>query len=301
MNMPENDPDGQAVIAGPRIVMRNFGGLGNRMVRYMVACRISRELGGWPIMGYELPEWGMVSKVAEPLAGKGFSTGWRHQLDIAALARRAAFERADYIEVESFGQRLEYFADRRAFFSGVFAGPPGNPIADNEVAINLRTGDIIDGYHRDYTPLPLAFYHQLIARTGLLPVFVGQVEDNWYNRALREQFPAARYVSGGVIEDFQTIRGARHVALAVSSFSWLAAWLSDRAQVIHMPVAGLFHPAQRGDIDLLPRDDPRWRFHVFAPGHFLASEQQKAILISRSAVKGGGQGQPAYMGYCAAP
>ena len=279
--------------------MRNFGGLGNRMIRFMLAHRISRELGGWPVVGYDLPEWGMVSPVEEPLQGTGFKTGWQHRQDIAALARRALAEQADYIEVDSFGQRLEYFSDQRAHFAALFAGPPGNPIADHELAINLRTGDIIDGYHRDYTPLPLAFYHRMLAETGLQPVFVGQIEDNWYNRALREQFPAARYLSGGVIEDFQTIRGARNVILAVSSFSWLAAWLSDRAEVIHIPVAGLFNPAQRPDIDLLPKTDPRWRFHQFAPAHFDASEEQKAVLVSRSAHPAAEGEQLAYLGYCA--
>lgn len=276
--------------------MRNFGGLGNRMIRFMLTHRIARELGGWPVVGYQLPEWGLVSPVAEPLEGTGFSTGPKHCQDIAAIARRAIAEQADYIEVQSFGQRLEYFAESRAFFADIFAGPPGSPIADHELAINVRTGDIIDGFHRDYTPLPLAFYHRLVSETGLQPVFVGQVEDNWYNRELRAQFPAARYLSGGPIEDFQTMRGAGNVVLAVSSFSWLAAWLSDRAQVIHMPLAGLFNPAQRGDIDLLPKGDPRWQFHQFAPGHFLASDEQKAILTSRTARRVTGQEQPSFLG-----
>lgn len=283
--------------AGPRVVMRNFGGLGNRMIRFMLARRIARELGGWPVVGYELPEWGMVSKVDWPLAGRGFATGWEHRQDIAAIADRARAEQADWVEVNSFGQRLEYFADERATFAALFRGPPGFPIADDELAINLRTGDIIDGYHRDYAPLPLAFYHRLVRETGLSPVFVGQVEDNWYNRALREQFPAARYLSGGALVDFQTMRGARNVVVAVSSFSWLAAWLSEQARTIHMAAAGLFNPAQRDDIDLLPLDDPRWHIHAFAPGHFTASDEQKAILTSRSAKPTNDERQAKFLGY----
>jgi len=104
-------------------------------------------------------------------------------------------------------------------------------------------------------------------------------------------------LSGGPIEDFQTMRGAKHVALAVSSFSWLAAWLSGRVQVIHMPLAGLFNPVQRSDIDLVPRGDSRWRCHRFTAGHFLASDEQKAILTSRYAVQGAGNEQPSFLGY----
>lgn len=261
--------------------MNNFGGLGNRMVRYMLAQRIAAELGGWPVVGHQMPEWGLVSDQPDQPQGRGFSTGRAHRQDVAGIARRALAEQVDHVLVESFGQRLEYFADQRARFAALFAGPPGNPIADDELAINIRTGDIVDGYHPDYTPLPLAFYHRLVFETGLRPVFVGQLQDNWYNRALRAQFPQARFLSGGVIEDFQTVRGARHVVPAISSFSWLAAWLSDRAEVIHLPVAGLFNPLQRGDIDLLPRDDPRWRFHLFVPGRYEGADGQKAILASR--------------------
>jgi hypothetical protein len=147
--------------------------------------------------------------------------------------------------------------------------------------------------------LPLAFYHRLVRETGLRPVFVGQVQDNWYTRALREQFPGARYLSGGVVEDFQTMRGARNVVVAVSSFSWLAAWLSDRAQAIHLPAAGLFNPAQRDDIDLLRPGDPRWQVHRFAPGHFTASEEQKAVLTSRLARPASDTGGLTFLGFAA--
>lgn len=283
-----------------RVVMRNFGGLGNRMIRFMLAHRIARELGGWPVVGYDLPEWGMVSPVEDPLPGYGFATGPAHRQDIAAIAARVAAEQANYVEVDSFGQRVEHFADQRGHFATIFVGPQGQPIADDELAINIRTGDIIDGYHRDYMPLPLAFYHRLLAQTGLRPVFVGQLEDNWYNRQLRAQFPDARYLSGGPMADFQTMRQARHVVLAVSSFSWLAAWLSDRAETIHMPLAGLFNPAQRRDIDMVPQADPRWHFHAFAPGHFVADAQQKAILTSRHAFQGAGPQQASFLGFCLA-
>ncbi|MCC6736670.1 MAG: hypothetical protein IT534_11175 [Bauldia sp.] len=51
------------------------------------------------------------------------------------------------------------------------------------------------------------------------------------------------------------------MAVAVSTFSWLATWLSPRAETIALPVAGLFHPAARPDIDLLPIDDQRYRLY----------------------------------------
>ena len=110
-------------MSGPCIVMRNFGGLGNRMIRYMFAHRLARAMGGWPVVGYDMPEWGLVSPAANPFPGTGFSTGWGHVYNVAALATREAAEQVDYIEVEAFAQRLEYFAGERAHFAAVFAGP----------------------------------------------------------------------------------------------------------------------------------------------------------------------------------
>ena len=49
--------------------------------------------------------------------------------------------------------------------------------------------------------------------------------------------------------------------LSISSFSWLAAWLSEKALSIHMPIYGLFEPRNRQTF-LLPVDDPRWRFYA---------------------------------------
>lgn len=59
--------------------------------------------------------------------------------------------------------------------------------------------------------------------------------------------------------DFERLRSAKHVCLSISSFSWLAAWLSSLAKTIHMPVAGIFDP-RRGVQSLIPGDDARYRF-----------------------------------------
>jgi hypothetical protein len=48
----------------------------------------------------------------------------------------------------------------------------------------------------------------------------------------------------------------------VSTFSWLAAWLSD-AEQIFMPLSGLLNPMQSTDVDLAPLNDPRYRFFLF--------------------------------------
>src|SRR5262249_18772301 len=86
-------------------------------------------------------------------------------------------------------------------------------------------------------------------------------------QALRRRFSGAKFLTRrSAIEDFTTIRQARHVVLSISSYSWLAAWLSEMAESIHMPIYGLFDP-RNGQTFLLPVDDTRWRFYAIdGPG-----------------------------------
>ena len=75
--------------------------------------------------------------------------------------------------------------------------------------------------------IPPDFYEALLAETGLAPVFMGQIEDTPYLRTLRTRFPKARFLpSLGAAMDFARIRAARFIVPSISTFSWLAAWLS---------------------------------------------------------------------------
>ena len=81
-----------------------------------------------------------------------------------------------------------------------------------------------------------------------------------YTDALRRRYRDARFLPvSSPAADFQTLRCARRLVLSISSFAWLAAWLSESATAIHLPVAGLFDP-RRGRQNLLPLGDPRYRF-----------------------------------------
>jgi hypothetical protein len=267
----------------PVIYVRNFGGLANRMLRYMFADFLSRKAGGVKVTGFSLPEWGLVSPEQETPTGRGVATGRVHDVNIDVLIEGMQSGTIKWVDVDCYAMRLEYFGDRKAFFAELFTAERGHEIYDDEIAINIRTGDILNGLHPDYTPLPLAFYHRLVFETGLKPVFVGQVTGNWYADALHQQFQYARFVEGDSLTDFQTVRGAKSTALAVSSFSWLATFLSIEARHIHFPVAGLFNPRCRADINMLPIDDNRYRFYKFPMEKYVASDDQKAVLTSAPA------------------
>jgi hypothetical protein len=96
-------------------------------------------------------------------------------------------------------------------------------------------------------------------------VFIGQTHANPYMDRLREAFPNAIYrqPQDDPLVDFETIRQSRHVAIGVSTYSWLAAWLSRSAETIYLTVNGLFNPMQKPQVNLLPFGDDRFRFFLF--------------------------------------
>jgi hypothetical protein len=215
---------------------------------------------GLPVFGIEHP----------PLPGDGAAEEvvTADTVPLDRLARALAAGRLGRVDIRTYAQRMENFLPVEAYRPLLRArGPAWAGTGPDELLCNLRQGDILDGHHPDYVLLPIEFYADLVRETGLAPVFMGQLEDSPYMEALRARFPHARYLeSRGPAADFERIRLARNIVPAISTFSWLAAWVSDAARIF-MPVLGLFNPVQNRAVDLLPLDDARYRFYHF-PLHY---------------------------------
>lgn len=150
----------------------------------------------------------------------------------------------------------------------------------SELLVNVRGDEILSNCHPDYGPTPITFIRNLIEGSGLNPVFLGQLGDDYYSRALRAAFPDALFVpSRGAARDFEALRSAVNLVPAVSTFSWLASWLSS-AQTIHIPVLGMFNPMQRKDAWFLPHNDQRYKFYEFPVRKWNASSEQIREVIS---------------------
>jgi Glycosyl transferase family 11 len=265
------------------------GNLGNQMFRYMLAHHLADQVPGAQIVGYQMPDWGLCSTVEVPPWRAPFVVPARHRIDIKAVLRRLATHENDGLDIYAYAQRLEYFGHNLARFRNLFdARVAGAPIGDDEIAVSIRAGDILAGIHPDYFPLPISFYRSLLAPLRLRPVFVGQLDDSWYEHALRDAFPDARFLTHDTAcEDFQSLRHARHKVLAISTFSWLAGWLSAPDSIIHYPLAGLLNPSQRPQIDLAPLGDARYRFYVFPVWHYGGHAEDVAALLSARSRFGG--------------
>ena len=245
----------------PLIAILPSGGMGNRMFQVMLAHEIRNRAGVGHIAGCHLPRWGLEAPLPDaPPEPYVVLLNHAYDLDHAAYLLRTGIVRA--IMLVGWGMRLAYYKSPepdRALFQTTARS---HALRDDELLIHVRGDDILDLHHPYYFPMPFSYYEEVIAASGLSPVFIGQLDDNPYSDALRRRFAGAKFLARrSSIEDFTTIRQARHVVLSISSFCWLAAWLSEKALSVHMPVYGLFEP-RNGQTFLLPVDDSRWRFYA---------------------------------------
>jgi hypothetical protein len=247
------------------ISLHRLGRLANSMIQYMAALKLSRRIPGSVITGANLREWSIPlvenpdpSQFDEILVVSPSNAMAISTTEIVSISNRSS---SVNIVLEDHMQRMEFIDDPRSY-ADVFPASPRGGLGEKDLLIHIRTEDILVGVDH-YPLLPINYYHWLVHITGLNPVFCGQIDGSNYVQLLRAQFPKARFIeTADVIGDFQTIRSAANIALSVSTFCWLAALLSE-AKTIFLPLCGFFSPAIMREFDLLPTDDPRFRFIQF--------------------------------------
>ncbi len=275
-----------AELAGPCVFHMVYGEhWANAMIAYMAAHSLRRRLGDLRFSNFHMPEWGIVhASLAAAPGERTMTLEHRFRLDFRAIEREIRVSGVRRINSKCYSQRLEYFPEAE-FCRGLFqAGPHvGAAFGAGYVVCPIRGGETLRVVNGDYVQIPIGFYEEMIAQTGLRPVFMGQLAQNVYTDALRARFASAVFLpSISPMEDFQTIRRSQNIILSVSTFSWLAAWLSEARQII-MPLAGLFNPERCPDHDFIPYSEPRYRFFRF-PNY--APAQPAELMASLAAVEG---------------
>lgn len=249
--------------AVPVFHIEPHGGFASRMVQYMVALKFITLAPGCRISNVSLPAWGItLPSVALPPPVEAVDA--LHEVGIAALAERARSGAIRGVTFSGIGLRMDQLMPAAAY-RNIFRASVTMPIEITEQHLVCPLGSEATAEESGpFHPLtPVAFYAEIVAETGLLPVFIGDAVPRPYLDRLRTQFPQAQFVaSGNIMADFAMIRRAKTIVVGVNSFAWLAAWLSD-AERIFMTVNGLFNPMQYHFVDLLPFDDPRYLFTLF--------------------------------------
>lgn len=245
----------------PRVRIKPIGNMGNQMLQYMCALNIQRLTHGTEIVGYNLAQWGLEAAVPDDFDKRALRVG-SNLLDTHQIAKIINSKRAKDILLTGLGLRLTNFASQE-FYKDIFVRPTTTGYDERYVVLNVRGAEILGAVHPDYHPMPFSFFDTVIESSNAQPVFLGQLGEDTYSQKLRERYPNAIFhPSRGALSDFQTLRASHQIALSVSTFSWLAGWLSA-AEVIHYPLSGILNPQQRPDIDLTPTNDKRYNFYRF--------------------------------------
>jgi hypothetical protein len=244
-----------------RVQIAPVGNVGNQMLQYMTAMQIRRRASGVDICGHRMPLWGRT-KGCEPLRGRRVAVSGV-DIPVEAIARALRLRVVDELlllglslDVSVLGAPDEYrntFVPARSVEIDTFP---------EDLVVSVRAAEVLGDVHPDYGPLPLSIIDHVIGASGRRPVFVGQLGTDAYSTELRRRYPGAAFrPSQGPLEDFETLRHATSLLVSVSTFAWLAGWLSYNASAVHVPMLGFLNPAQRPDIDLLPTTDDRYHFY----------------------------------------
>ena len=239
------------------------GNFANYMMKYMAAIKISEMISEAKFSGYQFPYW----DIDFPDLPSQFHTTAvvRDDMQIDYLRILYLLEnRAKTIAMTGHYQRMENFPSierTRSLFR--LKDHLGTEFNDDFIVCPVRAGEILGAIHPGYTVIPVAFYKDVLSKETARPVFMGQIEPNQYIDDLRAAFPDAIFLpSQGAFADFHTICRARKIVLPVSTFAWLAAWMSNATKIV-LPVFGLFNFHAHPGNELLPVFDHRYEFYRF--------------------------------------
>lgn len=265
-----------------------YGNLGNQMFQYLLALAFAARVPA-VIRGHRMADWDLEDGEPPRRPNRVWVGVRRHQIPFDQIVELLRADRRVDLLITGVSCRIEYWEDQLAEARRVF--PPDGTVTgggERELVINIRGNEILHGAHANYVPLPLSLYDELLASSGLEPVFVGQLGGNPYVDELRRRHPGARFLThDDPLGDFQFVRASVNVVPAVSTYSWLAAWLSETACAVYLPVAGLFHPEARADVDLLPVGDPRYRMVQTRLHSWQGTEAELERLVTGDAAEFG--------------
>ncbi len=246
------------------IWIKPLGQTANRALQYLAAERIRRVVPGLEIRNVDLPEFHRQSYHEFPNSERILRlTESISSFDLPGLADCLERGVVDGATIETYPFALDLFpdlSDARTALGEMSGGEDARGFGPDEIVCHIRAGDILAGDNPLYFVLPAEYYRMLEERTGLRLVFVGQLHDNVYIESLRRALPEARFVMGaGAAHDFNVLRRSVNIALSLSTFAWLAAWLSDAKKIV-LPIGGLFNPMNAPHLALLPVDDLRYEY-----------------------------------------
>ena len=273
-----------------KITVPSRGNFGNKIMQYLAAKKIQKIIGlNSKIYGINIEELNIYSKYDQINCDHDYiiSDENINEYDIKEASIRPGG--TNFI-MNGFFQDINLFPSKEESFeilNEYKSIKNFSEFSENDLVINVRCGDISIGVEW-YPLIPLNFYKFIVDYTGLKPVFVGQLDNEIYVSEIKKMFPNARYIpSQGTIDDFSKLLTAKNILLSVSTFSWLAGWLSEAKQIFY-PMHGFLNPALQNcysvniaKTNLAPTDDLRYRFFMLP----LMYGEPLEIFLNNNALK----------------
>lgn len=176
-----------------------------------------------------------------------------HENDTLAISESY---QGEPIIVSGYYQDYRYYKGRREFISGLFDKLDQHPVdilpGSNDVVLNFRGTDLA------WAQMPLNFYKWILDREQFDKLWI-VTEDPCHRTVLKlsDKYPC-HVLSNGPIKDLIFVMSAKKIIMTVSTFCWMAAWLSN-AEKIFFPI-GSPYPLFDKDNDrrLIVTDDQRY-------------------------------------------
>lgn len=164
--------------------------------------------------------------------------------------------RGEPIIVSGYYQDYRYYKGRRAFVSGLLGKLDQYPVeilpGKNDVVLNFRGTDLA------WAQMPLTYYRWILDKEQFDKLWI-VTEDPHHKTILKllNIYPS-EVLSNGPIKDLKFVMSAKKIIMTVSTFCWMAAWLSD-ADKIYFPI-GSPYPLfdKENDRRLIITDDQRY-------------------------------------------
>ncbi len=273
-----------------RVHISKYGRSGNNLFQYMLALYFQKTFPETQISCND-PDFLKDFGIRVPFSSNALNiephtlvlTVDRHDIDVASYLN--SFSEHDHItlHIRTLCCRMDIFFGLRDFYRQVIPLQSTQDVGGNhhQLLIHIRLEDILDKcIHKNYPPLPLSFYRWILKRTGLQPVFMGQLADDDVSLALRTWFPdAVFYPSEEPWRDFERIRMSRHILTSISTFSYVATFLAH-ATSVHVPLYGMFNPSDRPDCCFVVEEIGRYHYYAFPSVAWTCSPQQIDEIIA---------------------
>jgi hypothetical protein len=244
---------------------------GNKLLQYALARKISQDLlMETSFFGFKLDFLSVLCSYREaPRLENPLFLGRFQCNSVEFTWLRSVYTEGshDGIVIQGWGTRFENLLPlRKEILSALNSlNLPCVRIDSAQILVSTRMAETLDPVHPDYGPLPFSFYSAILNRTGLAPVFGGQLTESWYLRELKAKFGEANFLDLEGPLAFETLRRAENKIASVSTFSWIASWLGSSTSKVHMPLSGAFNRLQRPDWNLAPWSDARFHFYWLKP------------------------------------